>query len=180
MSKKFEIKNCLGGFTLIELLVFVAILGIIGSIVLSVLFTTFRVSKKADTLVELRQSGNAVISQVAKNIRYAKNLDYPNTCVGGVNVNYITITSTIDNAQTKFSCDDFSSGQVITANGSPLIDTDKTIITQCLFTCSQEALDSPPTIQIKFRMHLLHEASLAENQTSIPFNTSVTLRNYNK
>jgi prepilin-type N-terminal cleavage/methylation domain-containing protein len=168
------------GFTLVEFLIVTALLGIIGSVVLSVLFTTFRVSKKADSLVELRQTGDSVVSQVVKNIRYAKSLDYPTSCVGGVVSPYVTVSSIVDSSQTTFSCEASSLGGKIASNGASLIDDARISATNCFFTCTQNSPSDPPTINFSFRLQLLNDTVFSESQAFVPFQTSVILRNHNQ
>jgi prepilin-type N-terminal cleavage/methylation domain-containing protein len=167
------------GFTLVEFLIVVAILGVIGTLVLSVLFTTFRVTRKADGLVELRQTGDAVASQVIRNIRYATELEFPNSCVGNINTSYITIVESESSQRVTYSCDSSINGGIITSNGDALIDENRFNISDCSFSCIQSTVNEPPTIGITFKLHLLHNTNLSENQASVPFSTSVTLRNYN-
>lgn len=173
-------KKITKGFTLVEFLIVTAILGIIGSVVLSVLFTTFRVSKKADSLVELRQTGDSVISQVVKNIRYAKSLDFPTSCVGGVISPYITVTSIVDNSQTTFSCEASAVGGKIASNGASLIDDRRITAANCFFSCTQDSISDPPIINFSFRLQLLNDTSFSETQAFVPFQASVILRNYNQ
>jgi type II secretory pathway pseudopilin PulG len=179
-KKSFIAKKNYKGFTLIEFLIVFGILGVIGAVVLSVLFVTLRVSKKSDLLVRLKQSGNSVMSQVSRNIRYAKSLDYPDSCVGGVSTSYVTVTSLTDGEKITFSCISSSSGFVIASNGAALIDTATIYASTCAFYCSQPSLSDPPSINFNFRLHSIGSNSLVETRASLPFQTSVILRNYNK
>src|SRR5574342_174683 len=80
---KFQISN-LKGFTLIELLVAIGLFGALATLIISVLFVSFRTSKKSDTIIALRQSGNSALLQMVNNIKFARSLDVPATCVPDV------------------------------------------------------------------------------------------------
>jgi prepilin-type N-terminal cleavage/methylation domain-containing protein len=167
------------GFTLIELLMGIGIFTIIATATLTVLFVTLRVSKKTDSLVQLRQSGNFTLSQVSRSIRFAKSLDYPTSCVAAVNSQSIIITSLEDNGQTTFSCTGGSNPSVA-SNSANLIDTSKYVVSDCSFKCTQSSLNEPPTIDFSFTLNTSNANSLMESGGSLGFQTSVTLRNYNQ
>jgi prepilin-type N-terminal cleavage/methylation domain-containing protein len=181
MINKLEQKyiKLLKGFTLIELLMGIGIFTIIATATLTVLFVTLRVSKKTDSLVQLRQSGNFTLSQVSRSIRFAKSLDSPASCVTTLNSQSVTITSLQDNSQTTFAC---TSGAIpsIASNSSNLIDTSKYIVSECSFKCTQPSLNVPPTIDFSFTLNTLNTSGLMESGGNILFQTSVTLRNYNQ
>lgn len=165
------------GYTLIEFLIGTAILGIIGIVVVSILFTTFRISKKTTRINELRQIGSTVSSQVIKNVRFAKSLDDPVSCIGGITTSNIKITSVVDNFQTIYSCDPSNNGVIIASNGASLIDQRSVVLTECSFICSQSTFDESPTINFKFNIISVTGGILDSDLESIPFNASVSLRN---
>lgn len=179
ISAKFNKKP--SGFTLIELLITIAILSVIGTIVLSILFISLRVSKKSNISVKLKQNGNIALSQIVKNIRYAKSLDMPLSCPvpPGSQSSSITITSILDDGKTIFSCTS-GSPATIASNEASLVDTSTVVVTSCSFTCSQANLNDPPTIGINFVLNSKNSNSFTETKGSVSFQSSVLMRNLNK
>lgn len=166
------------GFTLIEILAALAVFVTVSGIILSILFVSLRGSRKSDVIVSARQNGDAAMSQMVRMIRYAKSLDSPVSCVPSANsLTSITITASDDN-QTVFSCP-ASAGAGIASNSASLVDTTAVSVSACSFSCSQPSLNDPPTITINFTLAALGGGNLVEGATSVPFQTSVTLRNYN-
>ncbi len=149
-----------------------------GTFVLSILFVTLRVSSKSDKLVNLKQNGNIAVSQIVKQIRYAKSLDDPTFCpaTAGSSLSTITITSILDNGKTIFSC----GNSTIASNGASLVDTNSVQVTQCSFVCTQPTLNDPPTINLNLTLSSKNASSLVESTASIPFQTSVLMRNVSK
>jgi prepilin-type N-terminal cleavage/methylation domain-containing protein len=164
------------GFTLIELLTVIAILSVIGGIVVSVLTVTLRGTKKADQLEVARQNGDTALSQIVKGIRYAKSLDDPTSCVGTKTVSSVTITSLDTNTQTVYAC----SVNTITSNGSPLVNTNALSVTNCSFVCSQTSLADPPNITILYTLGPKTASNFVETNFTLPFQSSVTMRNYSQ
>jgi len=173
-------ENLEKGFTLVELLVSMIILITVGTIMVSILVSSLRTGNKSQAINEVRQNGNYAITQMSKTISYAKifnglstdGTNFVTTCDGSISYKYIQITS-FDNSVTSFSCGD----SAILSNGSPLTNSDVSLkANSCSFICTKTA-SGPPIIDIKFT---LQEGvnSLIENQSFIPFETSVTLRNY--
>ncbi|HZE86945.1 MAG TPA: type II secretion system protein [Methylomirabilota bacterium] len=166
------------GFSLIELLVSMAVFASVTTVIITVLFVSFRAGKKSDVLISLKQNGDATLAQMVKSIRYAKSLDAPAACTTPVTQASITITSISDAKQTIFSCPAGASTS-ITSNSASLIDTNAVSVSGCSFTCSQATTNDPPTITIQFTLGAKNTTSFVETTGSIPFQTSVTLRNYN-
>jgi prepilin-type N-terminal cleavage/methylation domain-containing protein len=162
------------GFTLIELLTVIAILSVIGGIAVSVIMITLRTTKKTDLLETARENGGSALTQMVKSIRFAQSLDTPATCVPSQTVNAITITSLSDHAQTTYSC----AGGTIASNGASLIDTTSLQATACSFVCAQATTNDPPTITIQFTLSPQQSNGFEENNFTLPFQTSVTVRNY--
>lgn len=169
------------GFTLIEILAASSVFMVIGTAVLSVLFVSLRASKKSDLLINLRQNGNSALTQMARQIRYANSLEDPISCLPPVNQSSITITSGTDSTETTFSCGaipgTISSTDTLDNIPKPLVDTNSIAVKDCSFTCSQKKIDDPPTINLKFTMESKNVSGLTESNGSIPFQTSVTMRN---
>jgi type II secretory pathway pseudopilin PulG len=169
------------GFTLIELLIVIGVFAATGTVIVSILLATLRASNKADKLMILKQVGNPALSQVVKQIRYAKSLDIPAACPPppGVTLSSITISSVSDNGQTTLSCDTGAT-PTIASNGASLLDTNAVAVSACSFTCSQPSAYSPPTINFSFKLDSKNSNNLVETTGSIQFQTSVLMRNYNK
>lgn len=172
MKKKLNLR----GFTLIELLTVIGILSIIGAIVVSVLSLTLRGTKKSDLLEVARQNGDTALSQMVKNVRYAKSLNTPSSCVPATTTQSVTITSLSDNAQTTLSC----SGGTVSSNSASLIDTTTLTVSACSFVCTQTTVYDPPTITIKYTLAPKSSGSFSETNFLLPFQSSVTMRNYSR
>lgn len=162
------------GFTLIEMLISVAIFMTVSVIVVAVLFSSFRLSKKSDTLVSVKQIGDAALAQIVSGIKYAKTLDDPISCVTPVIQSSVTITSLRDDGQTIYSC---STSTLIASNGASLVNTAAVSIDACSFTCRQATLNDPPTISIQFTLSSIQN-NFVGSSASIPFQASVVMRNY--
>jgi type II secretory pathway pseudopilin PulG len=171
-------KSKITGFTLLEVLISIGVFVAVGSIIITVLFTSFRATKKSEVLVSLKQNGDSVLSQIVRNIRYAQSLDNPPACVAPVTQSSITITSLSDNAQTTFSCP-AGAATSISSNSASLLDTSTITVSGCSFTCTQPTLSDPPTITVQFTLSAKNTNSFSDSTGKIPFQTAVTLRNYN-
>ncbi|MBI2034148.1 MAG: type II secretion system protein [Candidatus Levybacteria bacterium] len=192
--------------TLVELLVAMGIIASAGGIVLSIFFLALRGSTKTDTLTVVRQNGNNAISQIAHLIRNARRFDgvsndgvnFQNNCVQQqanptptpVPYQYVRITSN-DPGQSTFICNYNPSPDPITiaSASSPvpspavtpppalLLDTDVVSLDSCYFTCYQETTAQNPVIGIHFLLSARTESGFVERSASIPFDTSILLRN---
>jgi len=170
----FIISSTQSGFTLLELLTVIGILSIIGTIVVSVITITLRTTKKADLLEAARQNGDNALTQMVKSIRYAQSINAPATCVPTTTTSSITITSLADYQQTTYSC----ANNTIASNGASLIDNTSMSVSACSFVCTQATVDDPQTITIQYTLIPKNPGSFAETNFTIPFQTSVTLRNF--
>ena len=164
------------GFTLIELLVVMSIFAVIGVLIISILFITLRGSNKSESVSIVKQNGTFALSQMVKQIRYAKSLDNPLTCVPTSNTPTLTITSLADNGQTTFSCPT-NLNSPITSNSAALVDASAVSVTSCSFTCTQSNISEPPRVTIQFTLNSQNTSGLVETKSSIPFQTSVIMRN---
>jgi prepilin-type N-terminal cleavage/methylation domain-containing protein len=164
------------GYTLVELLTVIGILSVISVIVLSVVFISLRGTQKSDTIEVVRQNGDTAMTQIVRGIRYAKSLDSPTSCVPSTTSSSITITSIQDNAQTTYSCN----ANTISSNSASLLNTNGVATTSCSFVCRQNRSSDPPTITIQYTLSANTTGSLSETSATIPFQTSVTMRNYNR
>ena len=164
------------GFSLIELVVSIGVFALVAGVALSILFTSLRVSRKSEGLVILKEQGDAVLSQMVRQIRFAKSLDTPASCTPAVTTTSITVTSLSNNAQTTFACTTGASSS-ITSNSASLIDTNAVSVASCSFVCSQPTVEDPPTIRLQFTLTAKNATSLNETTGSQTFQTSVTMRN---
>lgn len=194
-----------GAFTLIELLVVMVVLLSTGMVIGAILFSSLRGATKASVLTVARQNGEYAISQIVKTIRNAKSfggvsgncnpddLDPHNPCAGQwitdcsasateMQYKYINITDPNDN-KVVFSCEH----SLIKSNGVSLIDDTQVHVdnvddnphtkTPCYFTCLQSSSSDSPTIGINFSIIQSKVGALSESSASVPFSTSVKMRN---
>ena len=162
------------GFTLMELLTVISILSVIGVICVSIITITFRTTKKTDLLNYARQNGDTALSEMVRSIRFAASLNAPATCNPTTTVSSISITSLLDNGQTTYSC----GNGTIASNSASLVDTNSLQVTSCSFTCSQPSTTVPPIITIQYALSPKTTGNFAETNFTLPFQSSVTLRNY--
>jgi len=175
-------KKTRGGYTLIEVLVSISVFTVICTIILSILSISFRGSKKSELLNNLKQNGNTALTQMVKTIRYAKSLDSPLSCTPAVTTSFIKITSLTDGGQTTYSCPAGNSTTITSSSAAlsvPLVDVTSVTVSACSFTCIQNNSHGFPSITINFTLNSKNANSLVETTGSIPFNTSVSMRNYN-
>jgi prepilin-type N-terminal cleavage/methylation domain-containing protein len=172
------------GFTLIELLIVMFILGIVGTVAVSILATTLRGGNKSTNINDVRQNGNYIINQMGKMIAYSQEFkgvspdnssdaSYVTDCTNPATVyKYIKILS-FDGGETIFSC----TGNTIASNGASLINTAQMTIptASCNFYCARSSKVVSPTINVVFTLQLT--GNFVENQSTISFETSVTPRN---
>lgn len=164
------------GFTLVELLVVLAIFLTVGGVIISVLYISLRGSNKAEVVTSIKQNGDFALSQMVKSIRFAGSLNSPSSCVPSQSASSITITSISDGAQTTYSCP-ANANDPITSNSAALVDTNAVSVSNCSFVCSQATVNDPPRVTIQFTLSAKTTNALQENTTSLPFQSSVILRN---
>lgn len=190
------------GYTLVELLAVMVILGVIGTIVATILVSSLRGSNRSSSVNQVRDAGNFAISQISKTIAFS--MSFNGVSSDGINFNtncvqptpppaptptptpaeypFVRITS-FDGGQTTYSCllDGSGMGYVasVSAAGTvPLTDSSVMNASPCYFTCVQDNLASPPVIDINFTLKKINSGGVfTENNVSIPFETSVTPRN---
>lgn len=176
-----RILNIQTGFTLLELLAAMVVLIAVGTIIGAILFASLRGATKTNTITNVRQNGNYAISQMTKMIRGAKTLDLPDPCVSPPSPTpiptYPSVTFTsFDGGQTIFSCD----SDTISSNSASLLDTSVVSLLSCSFTCSRTSFSDVPTIGINFTLIQSGISAFNEKKASIPFQTTVLLRNLSK
>ncbi len=172
------------GFTLIELLVVMVVLLSTGMVIGTILFSSLRGATKASIINTARQNGDFVISQMVKTIRNAKafggvsndNVQWITDCSQNaiMQYKYVNITGPDDN-KIVYSC----AHSVISSNSVSLIDDTSVHIddTSCYFTCLQSSPSDNPTIGINFSIVQSKQGALSESSVSLPFSTTVRMRN---
>lgn len=179
------------GFTLVELLAVMAVIVIIGSIMGGILISSLRGATKAEEIVNTRQNGDYVLSQMAKTIRFATFASMTTTAsttvsscvvpsVGGgtptpTPAPYTAITINMpEDEQITYSC----TATNIASNSASLLDESAVTLSNCSFTCNQLNEKDPPTIGISFSLSQKNSnVNFFEKSASGTFQTSVTMRN---
>ena len=176
------------GFTIVEILAVIIVFISIGSIATAVFFTSLRVVNKSNSLASLRENGNYAMNQMTKMIRYAVDFEgvsddgitYSPACstapVRNTAYPYLKITS-FDGNSTVLHCTTGANGN-IASNSAALLDTNVVkAVDACSFTCTQTNAGDPPTILINLTISETGTAGIAERNTTLPLQTSVTFRN---
>lgn len=198
MNKKNSV-NFQQGYTLVELLVVILVVIITGVIIANTLFYTLKAGDKEKAISNLKQDGNFAISQMVKSITYAKSFDgfadaagtFFNDCIpqsaptptpNPNQIRQIKITS-FDGGQTTFICNPGActgSTSISSKSAALAVAADLTsssvCVSECNFTCAQSSSFSPVTIGIHFRLQQ-KSGNFSENQASIIFDTTATMRN---
>lgn len=179
------------GFTLVELLAVIMILSVVGGVIGAILISTLVGTNKTNSLDNVRQNGNYALLQVSKSIEFSRNFygvssdgaNYVTNCTDPdisptpTPTQYSSIKIMSDNGQiVTFSC----GGSTISSNSASLIDINTVKTSACFFTCNQENIVQPPTVGINFVLTTARAGNFVENKATIPFSTSVTLRNINR
>ncbi len=175
----FRLPRQEAGFTLVEMLAVMVVFIIVGSIMLSILVTTFRTSQKTDTLTQVRENGNYVLTQMAKTIRSATGLVAPFPCVTPVITSTLTVL-TPDHNQIIYDCTipPSPTPATIASNSASVLDTSAVTLTACSFTCTQNSKSELPIIQINFSLKQQSSSTFVEKTVStVSFQTSVVMRN---
>ncbi len=202
---KLRIKNSQQGYTLVELLTVIVIMVVVGLIVTSIIVSSLRGTGKSTVLDNVRENGNYAILQMSKMLIFARvfngvstdGVNYTPNCVPSptpvpspsstpiptgtpVPYKYVKITS-FDGGTTVFGCNGSTDSppNTLASNSSSLIDTTTISFdpSLCYFTCFQNTYTEPPTIGINFTLSQLTTSKFTEKNATLPFSTSVTLRN---
>lgn len=179
--KKFPISNfqfsIYDGFTFVELLTAIFVMIIVGGIMGAIFISSFKGTTKATLLDSARQNGAFVLSQVEKTVRNAQTISSPPapcTALTPTPVASLTVTDA-NGVSTTFACQN----NTVTLNGTSMIDATLLAIpaASCNFTCIQATSADFPTITTQFTINQAKTTSFYEQKVSIPFQSSVTLRN---
>lgn len=183
---KQKIKSS-SGYTLIEMLAAIIVFSIMGGIIAAIFISSLRGSNKADIENEVRQNGNYALSQMSKIITYARAFDNIREsesseaiprCYGlepTQQYHYLQVLD-FDNNLITFVCDSAADPQ-IASNGASLIDETLVNVESCNLYCSQSSYFSPPIIKIELNLTQESSSNLFEHKASIPFETTVIMRN---
>ena len=184
------------GFTLVELLASIIVLVAVGLIISGIITSSLRGTNKTTTIENIRQSGNYTLAQMSKNIEYAQvfnglsndGINYITSCPFSLAPIPVPVTTTYNFIKvTPFNSDSIvynctsSSPLTITANGVSLVEANSVSLTECVIACTQSRATDIPVIRIGFKLGPKNASNLVENSTPpISFETSVTIRNYQK
>ncbi len=157
---------------------------VVGSMIMSILITSFRTAQKTDIITAIQHNGNYAIIQMSKTIRDARGLISPFPCVPSVTSSSISIL-TPDDLEVTYACVAASNNTpaTIASNGASLLDTTQVALTSCSFTCAQNAASDLPIITINFSLLQQSTSTFVEkiaSQSAIPFQTSIGIRNINR
>jgi type II secretory pathway pseudopilin PulG len=179
------------GYTLIELLVVMVVMITVGVIIASILVSALRGSSKTTVVEEVRNNGNFTILQMGKMIGFAQaflgvstdGVNYITNCTSVPSPRYTHIKiKSFDDRETVFSCNNLANPPTIASNSASFINTNKVSLdpNSCYFTCSQINISEPPVIGINFTLSQRGNPGFFEQRATIPFQTSVTMRNLNE
>lgn len=177
------------GFTLIELLVVITLVAIIGTITTQVFILSFKAQTKTESLKEVKQSGDYIMSVLEDMVRNSSDIQYD--C--NAPASSLTILSQ-DGQITKFVCDTSPEGKRYIASISAwselvpsptgvLLISNKATITDCSnvfrVVCPTPPL-SPKYVFVNFTLENYMPGVVpgVGNQVSLDYQTTISLRNY--
>ena len=172
--------NLQKGFTLVEITIALFIIVSVGSLIVGIFFSTLRGTNKSNVLALVKQDGTAAITQMAKMIRYAKSIDVPTASCDNRALSSVIFTS-YDERQTTFQCPATPNSPIASVSGTtsvPLLDANNTAVVACSFRCYQASAVVPQTVTINFTLRQRSTTVDVDQSTTIPFETSVTIRNF--
>jgi len=193
---KINFKSKLG-FTLVELLASVIVLVAISSIIMGIITSSLRGSNKTNTISTIRQNGDYALNQISKDIENSQPFDGQSTGLstdsGNTYMSSCFVDSSVSPAPTpsvitlisvqpgdsivKYVCSNSELSEIV--NGTKISLIDPTVSLQsCSFSCTQNRITDVPIIKISFTLSSANQSKLVENNGSIVFENSVTLRNY--
>jgi len=161
------------GFTLIEMMIVVSLLGIIAVVGSGAFFSILRGSTKTKTLQMVKQNGDYAISVMERMIRNARALVSPTE---DSTVTSIKIKNP-DGKETTFSCG--GPQATIASNGASLLSSEVKVNNCNIFevTVGQPEI-RPAVVKINFNLSPEVSSTRPEEQATVNFQTTVTLRNY--
>lgn len=180
------------GFTLIELLVGMAIMITSTTIILAIIMSAVRVSGKVTISDNARQNGTYATNRMIKMIQFADSFNggsmatgqnaavtsMSTSCTGEA---YKAINITYNNERKVFQCRNNDSLYLVSLDPSrtdeELISTRNVAISNCEFVCTRIPATASPVISIRYDLTIGGSEGAVEKKTSIPFFTSVKMRN---
>lgn len=161
------------GFTMIEILVVVGILGVIAVIGSNMFFTTLRASNKTKVLAVIKQNGNYALSIMERIIRDSQ--EVVANC--GVGMKKIKVKR-LDGSETEFSCNQEGTVNGNIASNSARLTSSEVKVDSCSFGCSTQGEFYPQNVVINFTLSQAVVTTRVEEQASVNFKTTVSLRNF--
>lgn len=181
------------GFTLVEHLAVISVFVVVGVVTTGIFLGSFRATTKSDGLTLLRQNGDYAISQVEKQLRFATSVNglshdgnYPpttiNACtdlVGGPENEYNQLQITnADGGSTTYTCSVGANGNIASNSANFLDNSVVTNVDACYFTCVKSSAYAAPVLTFHLTLaQRVGTSSNPETQSTLDFQTSVTLRN---
>ncbi|TSC54476.1 MAG: Uncharacterized protein LiPW31_78 [Microgenomates group bacterium LiPW_31] len=166
------------GFTLIEIIVVVGILGIIMVMGSNLFFSILRGSTKTKILQLVKQNGDYAISVMGRMIRNARSVSGSGSAITIINP---------DGNTTTFNCCGTSPNFLIASESGSLscenarLTNDEVKVDDCSNVFSiiaGEVGARPDVVTINFTLSQAGATTRLEEQASINFQTTISLRNY--
>lgn len=171
MVKKLSAKS---GFTLIETLVVIGVLAIVVVVGSTSFFSLLKSSTKTKTINAVKQNGDyamGVMAKMIRNARYIEENTDGQTCEP--DMTKIKIKNP-DMDSTEFACD----GDAISSNSATIISNQvKLESDSCFFDCQEGSSLHPDVVTINFTLRQAQEITRPEEEASIDFTTTISLRN---
>lgn len=164
---------------MIEILAAIAVLAVVGTVMMGIIFSALRGANKSDSQIALAQNGSIAVSQISRIIRGASGIQSGTACSpDATEMVYLSSINvrTLEGDTITLSCVDIPSG-TIASNGASLIDDSLVAVTACSFNCIQRDSFSKPVITASFTLKKKNANNLVENNTSQSFQTTVSVRN---
>lgn len=178
MKMKKAMPRAFGGFTLVEILVVISILAIIVVAGSNMFFTLLRGSNKTKVLQSAKQNGNYAISVMERMIRNARNISGSGSSI---------VIQNPDGQQTTFECCGTSPDLMIASRSGTLtcqqtrLTSGEVKVSSCpaVFSVVSGVIGTKPAVvTIKFSLSQAGITTRPEEQATIDFQTTVSLRNY--
>jgi prepilin-type N-terminal cleavage/methylation domain-containing protein len=168
------------GYTMIELIVVVGIVVILLITATNLFYTTLIGGNKTSSAEAVKQAGQHALGQLSYLVYNSRKL-IPNNEDLTCDANMVSLgVQNQDLGTTIFAAQTVAGNVRLASNsGSYLTPENMTVSSGPVFTCSVPGNGSPPTINITFTLQKgVVGIDSPRDIVSVPFNTSVTLRNY--
>lgn len=163
---------------MIEILVVIGILGVIAVIGTSIFFTTFRSSTKTKVLSTVKQNGDYALSVMERIIRDSQeviaNTETPSR-ICALEMKKIKVKR-LDGTEVEFSCEETDNSFI--ASNSAALTSSEVKLNSCYFDCTTQGDFYQQNVVIRFTLSQAAAAVRVEEQASVDFRTTVTLRNF--